>query len=130
MTVSFEDLQGLWMMVQDRMLPFFSPVASSLVTYVIAMKKFNADEANRRTTEQRLIHQENAQQTDAMTRRFEALMESYQARVDDLNREVISLRKQVGILTVALDRQRAVCNGCDRLASWTLSSSAPEGARG
>jgi hypothetical protein len=124
MPVTADDLMAMWATVQDRMLPAFAPVASSIVTYIIAMKKFHADEANRRASEQRLIHRENAEQTDAMTRRFEALMESYQARVDDLNKEVISLRKQVGILTVALDRQRTVCSGCDRLATWSLTPTA------
>ena len=70
---------------------------------------------DREEQEKKIVHTENAEQTNAMTAQFRAIMEGYQSRVTDLSREVIVLRTEIVSLRKALDRQRIICGNCPQL---------------
>ena len=91
------------------------PAVSALGAWHISRHKLKIDERLREEQEQRLIHTENADQTNAMTAQFRAIMEGYQSRVTDLSHEVGILRLEVISLRKTLDRQRVICGGCPKL---------------
>ena len=78
-------------------------------------RKLQLAQEAQETQEQRLIHKENAEQTNAMTSQFRAIMEGYQARVVDLGHEVSILRTEVISLRKALYIQRLICADCPKL---------------
>lgn len=105
----------------------FAPIMAAIITYKATMRSAAVAELaridNRDLSERQIIHTENVEQTDAMTRRFEALMDGYDKRVDDLLMEVTSLRTEVISLRKVLDRQRTICHGCDRFMLWNIEAS-------
>jgi len=91
------------------------PVISAYSAYTVARHQIKASEADREKAERQIVHTENADQTTAMTAQFRAVMDGYQARVEDLKSEVFNLRTEVTSLRKALDRQRVMCGGCPKL---------------
>lgn len=91
------------------------PALSAVGAWHASRHKMRIDDQAREDQEQRLIHTENADQTNAMTAQFRAIMEGYQSRVTDLSHEVSVLRSEVVSLRKTLDRQRLICGGCPKL---------------
>lgn len=102
------------------------PVLASGITYKATMRSAAVAELarvdTRQLAERQIVHTENVDQTDAMTRAFKAIMDAQAGRVDDLMHEVTSLRLEVTSLRKVLDKQRTLCHGCERFSLWNIEA--------
>jgi cell division protein FtsB len=91
----------LWEMVKDFFVPVGGPAVGGLLGYLAARQK-------NQILDDHLDAKGDAIQLDAITRHFEALIDGYEKRINDLTSEVHQLRDEVKKLRQALDaRSRA-----------------------
>lgn len=91
----------LWEMVKDFFVPVGGPAVGGLLGYLAARQKNQILDGH-------LDAKGDAIQLDAITRHFEALIDGYEKRINDLTSEVHQLRDEVKKLRQALDaRARA-----------------------
>ena len=100
--------------------PYWPEATKSLVpsliaafaTWYVARKQFRADAERKRTQDMHDLTTGAADVANAYTNRFEKLLDAAEDRIDDLLREIVSLRRDVGELQQALHFRAAVCGDC------------------
>lgn len=111
-----------------------SPVLSSYITWKVAKYSIRQDGLDRSRRQISANHTETAQQTEALTHRFQAIFDASQALNADLKREMGLLRKEAAEwkeeahdlreevirLRKLLDRYRTVCAGCPKIVDLIM----------
>lgn len=86
----------LWELIKDFFIPVGGPAIGGLLGYLAAKQKNDI-------LDNHLDAKGDAIQLDAITRHFEALIDGYEKRINDLTNEVHQLRDEVKKLRQALD---------------------------
>lgn len=90
------DIQGFFEFIKEFFFPVGGPAAGALIGYAAAMKKNNAEA-------RKALAEADAIGLNAATEHFEALINGYKKRIDDLTDEVKELRAEIKNLRKALD---------------------------
>lgn len=117
----------VWAVMKDFATPLLTAVAvlgGGVVTYFTTKLKTRSEE-HLADEKQEQDREHNAliasiQINDSHTRQFQALLEGYQKHVDQLTKEVHSLRREVTRLRTALATRLSVCKGCEKFAEWQV----------